>query len=132
MAILTLGLATGLLLAQPSIDSAIEDLRDAREGMFQEMSSMRNTDFEISSASFNNTTSYLNLTVRNTGSNILRINEMDMLVNGTYLLVVDVESTYIYPGQEQPFSLTNITDPRSIKLIGPWGISCTTNTIETA
>jgi archaellum component FlaF (FlaF/FlaG flagellin family) len=125
-----IGLATGLMLAQPSIDRAIGDLRDARDSVTGEMVEIQNTGIAIAGASFNNTTSVLNVTVLNTGSNVLSLDSLDILLNGTYIKGIFEEYGFIYPGQERLVSLSNVTDPRSVKVIGPWGISVATMDIS--
>jgi len=124
------GLATGLMLAQPSIDSALTDLRDAKEGLTDEMVEIQNTGIAIAEASFNNTISVLNVTVINTGSNVVALDSLDILLNGTYVKGIFEEYGFIYPGQEHLASISNVTDPRSVKIIGPWGISVTTREIS--
>jgi archaellum component FlaF (FlaF/FlaG flagellin family) len=125
-----IGLATGLMLAQPSIDKALTDLRDARDSATGEMVDIQNTGIAIAQASFNNTTSVLNVTVSNTGSTVLPLDSLDILLNGTYIKGIFEEYGFIYPGQEHLTSLSNVTDPRSVKLIGPWGLSVTTTEIS--
>ena len=93
------------------------------------MTSLKNTKISIKSVNHNNTTSILNLTLENDGSNVIALEEVDILLNGTYVSGGIGSIGYFYPGQEQTFSLTNITDPRSVKVVGPWGISDTTSTI---
>ncbi|MGA1848909.1 MAG: hypothetical protein ACMUHB_06180 [Thermoplasmatota archaeon] len=125
-----IGLATGLMLAQPSIDKALTDLRDARDSVTGEMVDIQNTGIAIAQASFNNTTSVLNVTVLNTGSSVLPLDSLDFLLNGSYIREVFEEYGFIYAGQKHLASLSNVTDPRSVKVIGPWGISATTTEIS--
>lgn len=117
------------MIAQPSLDQALEDLKDARESVIEEMTNLRNTGISIGSASYNNTTSVLNLTLENDGSNVITLSEVDVLLNGTLISTGLTSLDYFYPGQEKRLSLNNVTDPRSVKVIGPWGISDTTATI---
>jgi archaellum component FlaF (FlaF/FlaG flagellin family) len=125
-----IGLATGLMLAQPSIDRALTDLRDARDSATGEMVDIQNTGIAIAGASFNNTTSVLNVTVLNTGSNVVALDSLDILLNGTYIEGIFEEYGFIYPGEEHLETLSNVTDPRSVRIIGPWGISVTTMDIS--
>jgi archaellum component FlaF (FlaF/FlaG flagellin family) len=129
-AILLVGLLAGLMLAQPSFDRALDDLKDARESVVEEMINLRNTGISITSVSHNNTTSILNLTLENDGSSVITLSEVDVLLNGTYFPGGIGSTGYFYPGQELTFSLTNITDPRSVKVVGPWGLSDTTTMIS--
>jgi archaellum component FlaF (FlaF/FlaG flagellin family) len=117
------------MLAHPSMDRALEDIKDARESVVEEMTSLRNTGFSISSVGHNNTTSVMNLTLENDGSDVISLSEVDILLNGTYVVGGIGTIGYFYPGEVRTFSLTNITDPISVKVVGPWGISETTTTI---
>ena len=124
-----IGLLAGLMIAQPSLDQALEDLKDARVSVVEEMTNLRNTKISITSVSHNNTTSVMNLTLENDGSNVIKLNAVDIILNGTYVSGGVGGTGYFYPGQEQTFSLSNITDPKSVKVVGPWGISDTTTKI---
>jgi archaellum component FlaF (FlaF/FlaG flagellin family) len=117
-------------LAQPSLDHALEDLKDARESVASEMMEMRNTGVSIVSAFHNNTTSVLNISIMNSGSSVLTASEVDLLLNGTYLSGGLGSSRYIYPGQTATLTVNNVTEPRSVKVVGPFGISDTTSSIK--
>ena len=80
-----MGLITGILLAQPSVDSAMNDLKEARESVTQELTEMSETRLSIVSASYNNTTSVLVVTMENEGSNVIPLEDLDLLLNGTYV-----------------------------------------------
>ncbi|MGA1872713.1 MAG: hypothetical protein ACMUHY_03490 [Thermoplasmatota archaeon] len=129
VAILLLGLVMAVVVAQPSLDSAIKDLKDARESVANEMMEMRNTGITIVSALHNSSTSVLNLTVENSGSSVLRRSDVDILLNGTMVAAGLGAAGYIYPGQSTTLGIGNVTDPRSVKIVGPWGVSDTTTAI---
>jgi len=90
---------------------------------------MRNTDISIISALHNNTTSVLNLTVENSGSSVLSLSDMNVIVNGTFVRSGFGTDGFLYPGQEMTISLSNMSGPRSVKGVGPWGISDTITSI---
>lgn len=117
------------MLAQPSLDRAMEDIRGANDEVQGSMVDIANTRFEVRSASYNNTTSILNVTLENTGSNTIEMEQVDLLLNGTIIDGSRLPSGFLYPGQIRNLSLSNITDPRSLKVIGPYGISDTTSDI---
>jgi len=120
-----------IVIAQPALDSALDDLKDARESVTREIMEMRNTDISIVSALHNNTTSVLNLTVENSGSSVLSLADLNILVNGTFMRPGFGNDGFLYPGQEKMVSLLNMTDPLSVKVVGPWGISDTVSSIGT-
>ncbi len=129
VAILLMGMITGLLLAQPSMDRAIEDMKDARESVAEELTEISSTRISLVSVNYNNTTSVLNLTMENDGSNVIPLEDFDLLLNGTYVSGGIGNTGYFYPGEIHSVSLSNVTDPRSVKIIGPWGISDSTSNI---
>ncbi|MGA1866082.1 MAG: hypothetical protein ACMUFK_01300 [Thermoplasmatota archaeon] len=97
--------------------------------MATEMVEISNTGIAIVSALYNNTTSVLNLTLCNSGSSVMEISDIDVLLNGTYRTGATPSEGYLYPGQTRTLSMSNVTDPRSLKVIGPWGISDTTTSL---
>ncbi|MBN1391053.1 MAG: hypothetical protein JXA22_10480 [Candidatus Thermoplasmatota archaeon] len=127
VAVLLIGLMIGLTVAQPSLDRALTDLKDARESIATEIVELKNTDMELISTFHNDTTSVLNLTIGNSGSSVMELSDLDVLVNGTYAASGPVG--YLYPGQTLTLSVKNVTDLRSVKVVGPWGISVMTSTI---
>lgn len=121
-AIILIGLAIGLMAAQPSLDNAIKDLQKA-ERESQDMSrSMSNSGISIAQASYNNTTSVLNLTIRNDGSAVMETEDIDILINGT-MVSWDPDDIYLYPSRGLHVTLSNITDPRSLMVVERYGIS---------
>ena len=129
-AIILIGLVVGLMAAQPSLDSAIGDMQDARnEG--QEMARiLSNSDISIAQASYNNTTSVLHITIMNEGSMVIETMDIDILVNGT-VVAWTPDEIYIYPSRELDVTLSNTTDPRSIMVVDRFGISDHTESIIT-
>ncbi len=123
MVIITLGLIVGFLLAQPSIESAVDDLKEAREDIQDEMVSMKNTDIELVSASQNNTTKVLNVTIRNGGSTVFSTSELAILINGTIISPRFDPAGYLYPSQTTRAEIRDCYRPIFIKVVGPWGIS---------
>lgn len=125
-----IGLLTGIMLAQPSIDRTIDDLKEARSGASDELIEMKNTDVSVSSAMYNNTTSVLNVSVMNTGSTVIGAADIDILVNGTLVDTSADDGLLLYPGKTWKSTVRNITDPASLRIVGPWGISDTITTFE--
>jgi archaellum component FlaF (FlaF/FlaG flagellin family) len=111
------------------MDSAMNDLKEARESVTKELTEMSETRLSIVSASYNNTTSVLVVTMGNEGSNVIPLEDLDLLLNGTYVSRGTSTAGYIYPGQTHSVNLSNVTDPRSVKVVGPWGISDSTSRI---
>ncbi|MFO8050252.1 MAG: hypothetical protein R6V01_00955 [Thermoplasmatota archaeon] len=118
------------MLAQPSLDRAVDDLEEARSTASKELVSLKNTDLFIASAGHNNTTLVLNITVQNSGSTVVRMEHIDLLLNGTLMDTSDHDGEFLYPGCSRVVSFGNMTDPRSVRMVGPWGITDSTTSIH--
>ncbi len=130
-AIILMGLVVGLTIAQPSLDEAMEDLRETRKETTDLSLGLANSRISISSATHNNTTSVLNVTIHNEGSDVIDISDIDILLNGTWKRWDLGNMIYIYPSKETQATLRNVTDPISIKVIDRYGISDQTEDIVT-
>lgn len=120
--VILLGFVIGLSVAQPSIQSASDDLKDAREELSEELLEIRNTDLSISSCDLNGSTSVMNLTLSNGGTTVWDVGEIHVLVNGTIVPSRPAPSTYCYPNQELLIRVDNVTSPSSVMVVGPWGV----------
>jgi archaellum component FlaF (FlaF/FlaG flagellin family) len=127
-AIILIGLVTGLMLAQPSLDNAINDLEEARDENTEMSLALSNSGISIGSVSFNNTTNVLNLTIVNEGAQVILTSDINILLNGT-MATWTSPVTYVYPDSNLDVSLNNVTDPRSLKVIERFGIADQTRTI---
>ena len=120
-AILMLGLVTGLILAQPSLERASQELRSAREEYSDLTLSTLNSGPKIKSAVFNNTSAVLNITITNDGAEVTDLDEMDILLNGTLMTWTPAER-YLFPDRDAVVSFSNITDPRSVMIVDRFGL----------
>ncbi|MCK5773993.1 MAG: hypothetical protein KAH57_09430 [Thermoplasmata archaeon] len=119
--VILLGFVIGISVALPSIQSAGDDLKGAREELSKELLEIRNTDLSISSCDLNATTSVMNLTLSNSGTTVWDVGKVNVLVNGT-IVPSSVPSTYCYPNQELLIRVDNVTSPSSVMVVGPWGV----------
>jgi archaellum component FlaF (FlaF/FlaG flagellin family) len=129
-AIILIGVVIGLILAEPSLEDAMDDLRETREDNSERSLNLANTRVELASANFNNTTKTLNFTVRNTGSSVLEVKHLDLLVNGTWNAADFGGTEYIYPADEVLASIKNVSEPVSVKVVTRFGISDQTSEIS--
>ena len=129
-AIILMGLVIGFAIAQPSMEGAMDELREAREEMADHMVGMKNVDFTLSSVSYNNTTSKLNLTIKNTGSETFVSSDLLLLVDGVYVEAEMKPSGILYPTCGLKATIYNQTQPEIIKVVGPWGIARSTDSLE--
>jgi archaellum component FlaF (FlaF/FlaG flagellin family) len=129
-AIILMGLVIGLVVSQPSLDKAVDDLKGAREDSKEVSLEMANSQFTITSASVNNTTSTAVIFIRNIGTSVMDIEELDIIFNGTWSEWDFGDARYIYPGEEVEATLINVGYPISVKVIGRYGISEQTTDFE--
>lgn len=124
-----MGFVIGALLAQPALDASIEDLKDARIETSDQMIEMANTDFSIESVEYNSTTSVLNMTIKNDGAEVLDRENMNTMIDGRMVDASFGSGLYIYPTQTVSATVTNVTDPGSVAVVGPFGISRVTDDV---
>jgi len=130
-AVITLGLISGLMLAGPSLDSTLNDLKDARQGASDELIEIKGTSFEVPSVKLNTTTNVLRINVRNTGSTVIGLSDIEVLVNGTITAFQRSGGDFLYPGMTSELVLNGISGTAAVRIVGPWGISVQTDEVET-
>ena len=128
--VIMLGLMSGLVLAGPSIDSAISDLRDARQSSIDELVDVKGTSFEVVSMDLNTTSDVLRISVRNTGSTVIGLADTVVLFNGTMHNYRSSDGDLLYPGTTLELVLKDVPGPGTVRVVGPWGISVQTDKME--
>ncbi|MGA1821307.1 MAG: hypothetical protein ACMUIG_02125 [Thermoplasmatota archaeon] len=124
-----MGFVIGALLAQPALDESIEDLKDARIETSDQFVELANTDFSIESAEYNSTTDVLNISIKNNGAGVIERDDINTLIDGWIVDSPFGEGLYVYPTQTATQTVNNVTDPGSVAVIGPYGISRITDNI---
>lgn len=130
-AVIALGILSGLMLAGPSLDSALSDLREARQSAGDELIDMKGTSFQVPSAVLNTTSDVLRVSVRNTGSTVIGLPEMVIILNGTMVDHDSPEGAHLYPGMTTELVIEDVSGPGTIRVVGPWGISVQTDDVGT-
>ncbi|RLF76149.1 MAG: hypothetical protein DRN42_01595 [Thermoplasmata archaeon] len=131
--IIMVGLVTGLLLIQHDVDVALDDLKETTEEWKRAQTMLKNTDFEISSAFYNNTTSALRVNIKNSGSEVIPIAEVVLLVDGvvtSFNVSGGSSSSYIYPGESVTLISTLSGAPSRVRVVVSWGVARTINNIR--
>lgn len=130
--IIMVGLTTGLILIQHDVDVALNHLKETSEEWRRSQTMLKNTDFEIISATFNNTTSALRVNLKNTGSEVIPISEVVLLVDGvvtSFNTTGGQSSSYIYPGESVTLTSTAGSAPSRVRVVVSWGVARTSNDI---
>jgi len=123
VAVLVFGMVVALALAQPSLDSAKNELEDAREEASKELVSIRSTEFSITSCTHNNTTGRLNVTIRNSGATVIPVDELSFVVDGYLRSLSSDCGKNLYPLGSCLFYVKNVTTPSRLRVVGPYGIA---------
>jgi archaellum component FlaF (FlaF/FlaG flagellin family) len=118
-----LGIIVGILVAQPNIDRAMEDLKDARTEYSESMLGIRNTQFSIGGAIYNTTNKELKMDLINTGTAVIEGSVIDIILDGTMASSTGM-SARIYPGDKVTLTIKSAVKPASVIAVGPYGISC--------
>ena len=112
--------------------NGFERVNDAREDQRDRLLDQQNTDISVVSATWNNSDDNLVVTVDNTGSETLSVEETDLLVDNDYQTgydtTVDTDpSTDIWASQEQlEITVTSFTSgPDRVKVVTENGIADT-------
>ncbi|MDS0219817.1 flagellin [Haloarcula sp. S1AR25-5A] len=112
--------------------NSFERVNDAREDQRDRLLDQQNTDISIVSATWNTTGDEdLVVTVDNTGSETLSVEETDLLVDNDYLsgyetTVDDERSTDIWASQERlEITVSSISQPDRVKIVTENGVADT-------
>ena len=82
--VLFLGIVISFGIAHAAVNNGVESVTDAYQDSTDKELSRQNTAINITSAVANSASTTLNVTVENTGSTTLSVNDTDILINGTY------------------------------------------------
>lgn len=121
--IVLLGLVMGVLVAQPNIDQAMDDLKEARADYSAELLGIRNTQFTLENATYNSTSKTVEVVMANTGTTVIGGSEIDVLVDGIITQPSSGPGQWVYPGSVTTIALKSQSKPASVVLVGPYGIS---------
>ena len=124
-AVILLGLVIGLAVAQPSIQRASDDIKDAREEFSEELLLIQNMDISISSCVLNATTAVMDVTLKNGGMTVWDVEDIHVMVNGTLVSHSAFPSTYCYPNEKLLIRVANTASPSSVMVVGPGGVGAT-------
>ena len=129
-AIILIGIVIGLILAEPSLEEAMDDLKETRKESSEKSLDLVNTRIKMTSVIFNNTTGQLKITLENIGSTVLEIRHLDLLLNGTWTAPDFGNENYIFPSGQVVATLSSVIDPLSVKVVTRYGISDQTTDIQ--
>lgn len=81
--ILFIGLLVSVGIVYPPVERSFEAVTGALDDRDDRMLQLRNSDVAVTNVTYDSTTDALNVTVDNTGTVSLAVEETDLLVNGT-------------------------------------------------
>lgn len=133
--ILFLGIVISFGMAYTAANNGAELINDAYEDSTDGELTRQNTDVRIASADAANQGDewHLNVTVENTGSTALSVEDTDILIDGNYTphtsdkMVVEVEDTngtaLWLPGERLRINATLAAEPERVKIVTGPGVS---------
>ena len=136
--ILFLGIFISFGMAYTAASNGAELVGDSYEDKTDDALTRQNTAIDIADANVTNTDSlYLNMTVKNTGSTTLSVNDTDILIDGAYtahddpsMEALDVdgntETDLWLPGETLHFNVSVASEPVRAKVVTGPGVSVTT------
>jgi archaellum component FlaF (FlaF/FlaG flagellin family) len=128
-AIILVGVVIGLILAEPSLEDAMDDLRETRKESTEKSLDLANTRISMTSVVFNNTTKVLNITLSNIGSTVIEIRHLDILINGNWTTPDFGGEDYIYPSGQVTARMEDIEETLSVKVVTRYGVADQTSDI---
>jgi flagellar protein FlaF len=134
--ILFLGIFISFGIAYTAANDGFEQVNDAYTDSTDDELTRKNTDIAIGDASVANEGGqlYLNVTVNNTGSTALSVNDTDILIDGNYtthtsdtMVTLEVEgndATDVWlPGESLQFNVSVESDPDRVKVVTGPGVA---------
>jgi flagellar protein FlaF len=136
--IVFLGVLVSASVFVPAAQHAVEEVSDARDGRGERLLERRNSGVEVANVTYDNSTSpaTLNVSVNNTGTVTLGVNETDLLVDGAlqtgYETAVEGESnrTLWLPGETLTFTVSGVTsEPDRAKVVAETGVEAASTNV---
>ena len=135
--ILFLGIFISFGMAYTAASNGAELVGDSYDQKTDDALTRQNTAISIANANVANTGSglYLNVTVNNTGSTTLSVNDTDILIDGAYTAHDDMEALDVdgnaetdlwLPGETLHFNVSVASEPVRAKVVTGPGVSVTT------
>ncbi|WP_049926452.1 hypothetical protein [Natronomonas moolapensis] len=130
-AIVFVGVMVAAGIAVPSLVGSMGALADSQGEQVDRGIDALNTEFEITSATYDSNNTELTLELRNTGSTTLGVNETSVLVDGTIQRDADIQSTDVdgdstaalwLPGQTLTIEI-DYSGPNRVKVVAENGIA---------
>ncbi|MFT4931306.1 MAG: flagellar protein FlaF [Natronomonas sp.] len=132
-AVIFVGLLISTATLYPAVDRYAERRSEAITARNDRLLTRQNTAIEMVNATYNASTNRLTVSVQNTGSSTLAVSEIDLLVDGEYVLlskadttVGDDSATGLWaPGETLTITTTDPSAPNRIKIVTGPGIAVT-------
>lgn len=134
--IVFLGVLVSASVFVPAAEHALEEVSDARDGRGERLLDQRNSGVEVVNVTYDNTSEVLNVSVNNTGTTTLGVNETDLLVDGVlqtgYNTTVSGEGnrTLWLPGETLTFTVSGVTsEPGRVKVAAETGVAAASTNV---
>lgn len=132
-AILFLGMIVSFGIAYSAASNSFERVSDAYDDETERMLDQQNTEIEIANVTWNASgNEYLNVSVQNTGSTSLSVEDTDLLVDNVYqesyverTVDGDPDTDLWLPGETLNYTVSVDSEPDRVKVITETGVSAT-------
>jgi flagellar protein FlaF len=136
-AVILVGVLVCAATLYPAVDRYEERRSDAVADRNERALTQQNTAVETLNATYNATSDRLNVTVWNTGTSVLSVPELDLLVDGTHTSVAandvtvsgDTTTEVWVPNERLSITVTESTTPEQVTVVTGPGVA-TTTTVE--
>ena len=115
VAVVSIGFLISVGLLYPAVEQSVQDVSDATDQRQDRMLETRNSDALVYSATYNNTSDVLNVTVNNSGTVTMGTAATDLLVDGrlatnrsTFVGGVDGRELWV-PGEQLRIEANGVT-----------------------
>lgn len=118
----------------PAAQASFEDISDSMGAQENRVLAAGNTDIELDTVTYNNTSDQLTVRVANTGTTSLHVNDTDLLVDGDFTnpeTAVEGASarTVWAPGEPLTFTLSLANEPQRVVVVTEYAVSEGTNDV---
>jgi len=130
-AIILIGGLIAFSFAFSAVNNGYERVSEAQQQQEDRQLLQTNSDVGIANATHDATASELTVHVNNTGSAVLTIEELSLLVDGTYRgnlttsVDGDNETSVLLPGEQLVMTLEQTTQPDRVKVVAGTGVAAT-------
>lgn len=126
--VLFVGIMFSLSIIIPAFLQYTGESAQSQKSILESIEEAKNTDFNIISTSYNNSTDMVTLKIKNAGSSTIQISDIDLLLDGKYKKFGSAvegasKRTVLNPDEQAKLTVNSQNKPNRSKLVTSIGIS---------